>query len=349
MSISGRIVPTARREPELHSGGLPLLGRLKVGMKVKNAKGREYPTSLDYFKANGKYSAVFHQCFGEKPNKVQIMFFSNEPKEVCSERFVVRDNAGRLLAEGDGEWWRVWSTKAAEYRFVPKQGEPPVTLDDIEKAYCNDAQKGKLSIELTLSFIILKIPSVLGQWQLSTRGSKSSIPAIRSTFDRVKEMAGFVTNIPFDLLVEKVKSNKPGEASVFPVISLVPNVSQENIELLADFVGAGKKIRGLLTEAKIRALVGEVVEDDAPSTTPAIAAQVVPDRLSLPASTEEQDDSYGGTEDETIDGTREPVGPVAGSKTGGRDEDPERDTQTMELPLDDETNDGVDGDTEEKE
>lgn len=293
MSIgTGRIL--ARREPETYGGGLPLLGRLKVGMKVKNDKGKEYPTSIDYFRATGKYAPVFHQVYGEKPSKVQLVFFSNDPKDVCSERYVVRDQAGKLLAEGDGQSWRVWSPKAADYVFVPKPGDDAVTLEKIEEIYCNEKMKGKLSIELNLSFILLKLPSVLGMWQLSTRGSKSSIPAIRSTFDRVKEMAGFVTNIPFDLLVEKVKGNRPGASTVFPVISLVPNVSQENVELLAGFMESGQKIRGLLTEAKIRALVGEVVEEE-PQDVHTIAAQTVLPALPAPAEEPLDEDAQDDT------------------------------------------------------
>jgi hypothetical protein len=260
-----------RLEPEIGTGvKLPLLGRIKIGLKAISQKtGKEFPTSIDWFRAAGKYAEVFHQVYGPKPNRIQIVFFSNRVEDVCSERYEVRDDKGRLLAEGDGETWRCWSTNKKEYVF----GQ--TSLEEVEKRY------GKPKASLTLSFILPKIPSVFGLWQFRTLGAKSSIPAIRDTFDQVLEMAGTVQNIPFDLGIEKVKSNKPGEPTVFPVVSLIPNLSQENLDLLAGYIQAGKKFRGVLTEARIRALVEP--EDEQPALPALAAAPDAPQASSAPA------------------------------------------------------------------
>lgn len=258
--MAGRIV--RRIEPEIGTGmRLPLLGRIKVGVKAKNAQGKEYPSSIDWFRADGKYAETFHRVYGEKPTKIQIVFPSNRVEDVCSESYVVRDKAGRLLAEGDGSTWKCWSEKKGAYVF----GE--FSVEDVK------ARLGEPQVSLTLRFLLPAIPSVFGLWQFTTKGAKSSIPAIRDTFDQVLAMAGVVTNIPFDLTVEKVKSNKPGAASVFPVVTLIPNVSQENLDLLAGYVQAGQKLRGVLTDAKIRALVA--AEEEQPEL-PALAAPATP-------------------------------------------------------------------------
>lgn len=302
MTMTGRIVPSSRREPERPSAGLPLLGRLKCGVKVKGPKG-EYPQSVDYFVPHGKYAAMFTQVYGERPDKVSIVFLSDEPADVCSERFVVRDKAGKLLAEGDGESWRVWSGKKQTYVFLPKPGAT-CTVENVEALFItNPEYKGsEIHIELTLSFVLLGLPSLMGVWQVNTRAVKSSIPQIRNTFDLVRQEAGFIRNIPFDLVVEKHKSNKPGKASVYPVISLIPNVSKENLDQLHKFVESGVKIRGLLTNARISAQIGgEDVDDYRPaSERPAIAAQTV-----LPVLPAAADENYGGTEadDEPQDAT----------------------------------------------
>lgn len=260
--MAGRIVK--RLEPEIGTGvKLPLLGRIKVGVKQTSQKtGKEFPTSIDWFRADGKYAETFHQVYGPKPNRIQIVFFSNRVEDVCSESYVVRDSGGRLLAEGDGESWRAWSAQKKEYVFGK------ASIEEVEKKYGS-----KAAVSLTLRFLLPKIPSVFGLWSFTTKGAKSSIPAIRDTFDQVLEMAGVVTNIPFDLTVEKVKSNKPGAASVFPVVTLIPNVSQENLDLLAGYVQAGQKLRGVLTDAKIRALVA--AEEEQPEL-PALAAPATP-------------------------------------------------------------------------
>ena len=232
---------------------LPVLGKLKVGekaTKVKDGKTIEYPTSLDYFRADGKYAAKFHETYGEKPTKVEIVFYSPSLADVCTETYQVRDKAGRLLAEGDGETWRCWSPSRAEYVLGPS------TLEKVEKMYAEATGKEhSAAVTLTLRFILPRIPSVFGIWTFTTKGAHSSIPAIRDTFDHVIEMAGaLITNIPFDLIVSKVKGNRPGDTRLFPVVELIPNVSQENLDLVANMKLEGQKIRGLLTEARIKEL-----------------------------------------------------------------------------------------------
>jgi hypothetical protein len=120
-------------------------------------------------------------------------------------------------------------------------------------------KKGIWKPVLTLNFIIPKIRGVLGMWQFQTSGDKTSIHAIRDAYDRVKEMAGTVINIPFDLVVKKVKSNKPNDNRSYPVVCLIPNVSTENIELLRNFLQQGINIRemGMLTEDKLSKLALE--------------------------------------------------------------------------------------------
>lgn len=249
---TGRI---AIRRPESAQSRLPLLGRIKIGVKAKNASGKEYPQSIDYFRADGKYADLFHKVYGAKPNRVTIAFFSPNPADVCSESYVIRDTAGRLLAEGDGVTWRAWSAAAKEYKW----GQ--ATLEKMQEQY------GEAKASLTLRFILPGIPTVWGIWSLTTKGAVSSIPALRSAFDNVVEYTGgLVTKVPFDLSVEKVKSNKPGESSVFPVLSLVPNVSAENLELLQRLEEEGTKIRGLLTPEKLRALSATI--DVEPITEP---------------------------------------------------------------------------------
>lgn len=269
----GRIV-RAERGP----ARLPLLGKLKVGEKAVNAAGKEYPRSLDYFRADGKYAALFTKAYGEKPTKVEIVFFSPNVADVCSETYIVRNSAGRLLAEGDGEHWRCWSEKRKDY----VEGE--ATLEEIEKQYGQQAH-----VSLTLRFLLPRIPSVFGIWSFTTKAEKSSIPAIRDTFDNVAQAAGaLITNVPFDLIVQKVTSNRPGEKSVFPVVELIPNVSKESVDLLQDMAAAGQKIRGLLTEERIRELSAAVVvspeEDggDEPEAKPVPALPAAPEPAPVP-------------------------------------------------------------------
>lgn len=238
--MTGRIIHS---EPQ--GARLPVLGKIKVGEKVVNKNGKEYPTSTDYFISKGKYEELFREVYGEKPNRIQIVFISDKIKDVCDESYQFRDAQGRLLAEGDGFKWKAFNSKSDKYDYGVS-----ASLEEMQ-----DTFKGAtLSTTLTLRFLLPKIRGVFGAWQFTTKGVHSSIPAIRDTFDNVQMTAGTVINIPFDLIVEKVTSQKPGAKSVFPVVSLIPNLSQENLEMLSEFVESGQRFKGVLTEERLMQL-----------------------------------------------------------------------------------------------
>jgi hypothetical protein len=126
--------------------------------------------------------------------------------------------------------------------------EGEFTLDEIRKGY------GQEKTVLRLRFILPKIHSVFGVWEFTTHGVESSIPAIRDAFDTVQSIAGSVVNIAFDLHVEKVESNKPGEKTVFPVVSLIANICKENMEQLAAYYEQGRRLRGVINDERISSL-----------------------------------------------------------------------------------------------
>lgn len=221
---------------EDQSARLPILGKIKVG--EKSDKG--IPRSLDYFVATGKYKEVFDQAFGEKPKKIEIFFISDDPLLSCFEQFECRDNAGRLVGYGDGETNFVYDGK----KYVEEPDKAKLT------------KYGKWKPVLKIRFIIPRIKTVFGLWEFSTSGDKSSIPQIRDSFDTILDRVGRVSGIPFDLMVDKVKSQKPGDASSFPVVTMVSNIGAENLQLLSEHVQLGTRLNqiGPLTNDSIKAL-----------------------------------------------------------------------------------------------
>lgn len=83
---------------------LPEIGRIKVGMKTE----RGLPTSLDYFRATGKFATHFASLVGDKPTELHIAFVSNNLSEVCNEQFEAWDK-GKRLGWGDGSTFTVWN------------------------------------------------------------------------------------------------------------------------------------------------------------------------------------------------------------------------------------------------
>ena len=204
---------------------LPRVGFIKIGMK--NANG--YPQSVDYFIPVGKYAGLFIQAYGEKPQTIQIVFPDDDPAKVCNEQYEYRDDEGRLIASGDGETFKVWDGKKYETLTI---SDYPNLMAGISKRYPKRAvQKGGDGwvITLTLTFIVPLVRGIAGVWQFSTKGTASTIPAIRETFDGMLAERGFCKGVIFDLNVQFATTQKPGDKSRFPVVSLVPNESADNV------------------------------------------------------------------------------------------------------------------------
>lgn len=225
---------------------LPLIGKIRIGEKRTNSAGKEYPVSLDYFIATGSYASKFDEVY-QKPERIQVIFISDDDFQSCFEEWDGRDTEGRRAGYGDGVKYYLWEYGKNQYKETQDRNE----VTEFSKRH-----NVKWKQVLTINFVIPAIKGVFGVWQLQTSGDKSSINAIRNTFDEIKELAGTVVNIPFDLVVKKVTSNKPEAKSVYPVISLVPNISAENMEVLRGYLNAGLDIKrqGILSEEKLTAL-----------------------------------------------------------------------------------------------
>lgn len=208
------------------------IGFIKCGEKVINQNGKQIPRSLNYFKAEGKYAGYFNQAYPDKPTTIKIIFPSDNLTEICNERYEMWDGSQKC-GWGDGENFNLWNE---EKKCFEAFNVPRGDLDDFLKNTENKInQKNrnypvKWSVILTLRFMIPEIGKILGVWEFSTRGEKSSIKQIISPFDNVQRWGGTVTRTFFDLNLDWHVSKKKGNKSAYPVISLVPNMSKQNLE-----------------------------------------------------------------------------------------------------------------------
>ena len=241
-----------KREGEEKGLGFPICGKIKIGMKHPE-KG--YPMALDYFLAQGQYAKLFHEALGEKPQCIKIIFHSSDIKQVCNERYEIRDSAGKLIADGDGQEFRVWSK--ADNKYVPEiPTNPSAWMDKVAAKLQTEWKQA-----LTLRFMIPAVKGIAGLWELTTKGKETSLKNVRDSFDSVLEIASMVTNIPFDFCCEKHKSNTPNGRS-YTVLSLTANLSQASLlevhNLISDTGNVMRMLRaGELTEEKILQLKAE--------------------------------------------------------------------------------------------
>jgi len=210
-----------KRPEQVQSFKLPRVGQIKTGFK----NDRGYPQSCDYFIPAGKYAGLFKQAYGDKPDTVQVVFWEDTPETMCNERYELRDKDGKLYARGDGEEFEIWHTGSQQYKTYTATEYP-----DIMERTKKQAGAKEWEVILTLRFILPKVKDIAGYWEFSTKGEASTIPAIRDTFDMMMQQRGSVRGVIFDLSVKFSKSQKPGVKSRYPVVSLVPNQSKQNIE-----------------------------------------------------------------------------------------------------------------------
>lgn len=239
----GRILK--RNEVLSSPRGMSFIGKLKIGAKNPNGKGA---VSFDYFTATGPYASYFQEVYPDQPSKVQIAFISDDIRQACFEEVDGRDKQGRRAGYSqDGHVYYLYDVQAEDY--FPTEDR---TLLD---SYSQQHQVTWTTI-LNLHFIIPKIRGVFGLWKFQTRGEKSSMPAIVETFDYVQQRVGSIVNFPFDLIVEKVKSQKPGSKSVYPVVNLIANFGEDNMATLRKYFEAGMSFQqfGVLTEEKLKAI-----------------------------------------------------------------------------------------------
>lgn len=212
---------------------LPRVGFIKTGFK--NEKG--FPQSTNYFIATGKYKSLFENAYPGKTNTIQIVFWNDNPEMMCEERYEYRDSKGKLYAKGDGENFKVWNEKQEKYLDYSIEDYPKI----MERVHTTVNAKG-WDIILTLRFMLPKVREIAGFWEYSTKGKESTIPAVRDTFDSMLLARGSVKGVIFDLNVEFAKSQKPGVGSRYPVVTLVPNQSKENIEAVKGSLMPPKQI-----------------------------------------------------------------------------------------------------------
>lgn len=255
---------------------LPLIGRIKVGEKTE----RGLPTSIDYFRcASSKYEHLFKEAFGEKPTRIPIVFITDNIQEACKESYACWDK-GKFYGEGDGVTFSVWDSKAG------KDGKGAM----VEGLTAEDPRVRALKWEeyLDMNFVVPAIKGVMGYWKFSTKGKKSSIPAIVQAFDFVQQRLGTVKGVPFDLIVEKKKGYTPGEAKLYPVVQLVTNINEESMRAIKTLMTAGVGVEEFVAlnmdEKKMLARAKEL--EEMPESTFDVPHEEVKEEVpALPAST----------------------------------------------------------------
>lgn len=220
---------------------LPEIGKIKIGIKHET-KG--YPMSLDYFRPTGTFANEFTKLFGEKPKKLNIAFISDDIAEVCNQRFECWTD-GKRWGFGDGENFTVFDRTKGD---PDKEGKPKGAY--VENVPPTDPRVKALKWDemLTLRFVILEMKGIMGYWRFETKAKTVTIPSITKSFDFVRERAGSIIGFPFTLIVENKTGYSPGESKSYPMVALVPNFTQNTLEMVREYIEAGGEMSRVTTK-----------------------------------------------------------------------------------------------------
>lgn len=214
---------------------IPVIGRISIG--GKNEKG--FPVSYDYFSVNTKYQQyhdAFVEAFGEKPNCIQITFMEDDISKVCSEVYEMRDSAEKIFAIKDDNQYIVYKDRKETIYEADAMAKKYGSLELFEKALADSAKSRKgFVLKLTLVFVIPKLKGIVGCWKFITYGANTSIRQIIESFDTVKDMAGTVRMVPFDLVVEKRSNSVSGSPVKYSTVNLVPSASFDSMKAIKEF------------------------------------------------------------------------------------------------------------------
>lgn len=198
---------------------IPRLGRIRLGIKVKNSAGREYPKECDYFVCPPEVVAVY----GEYPKELDVMLLSDDTDIVFPQKLAWYGSSKGLKCHGNGQIAERLNveTKQWEQRTCPCEHRK---TDETPKGECTET-----------SYLMVMLPkvSVGGCYQITT-GSWNSTVDINSGIDFVKELIGRVAMVPLKLKRRPVETHHDGKIQIHFPLSLTLDANIEGINKLRE-------------------------------------------------------------------------------------------------------------------
>lgn len=242
---------------------MPRLGKIRLGIKVKNAKGIEYPRDVDYFVCPSEVQEVY----GEKPKELDVLIPSTDQALYFPQSLKWYKGA-RLVCKGNGE---------SATRINMETGnmfEMACPCEHLKDPQTNP--KGECSPRANLMVILPKV-SMGGAYQVDT-GSNNNIINLNSTLKWVESMLGRVAWVPLTLKRVPMKIQTPDGSTTKSLLQLEFKGTMQDAAALrqSDWIS----IQGGAIPA---ALPPHVEDDDGPADVDAeIVEEVVGEVVASP-------------------------------------------------------------------
>lgn len=181
---------------------LPRIGKIHLGVKVKQAGKAEYPKATDYFVFDPKHPQYeeLKATYGDKPNELRILIPVEDDTKFASQFYRLYSRTRGLVCKGDGETALRMvdtATGAVANRDTKDIEMRPVTC---EGRKCPEYGPRACGEVMNLQFLLPEV-SGFGVWQIDT-GSINSIININSALELVRSVYSRVSMVPLILALE---------------------------------------------------------------------------------------------------------------------------------------------------
>jgi|GEM_PF-1618464 len=201
---------------------MPRKGKIRLGVKVKNQNGKEYPKETDYFVCPPEVTDVF----GDKPKKLEIMLPLNDISKIFPQAYKWYGGAKGVKCKGNGE--RAWrKMDNGEIKEIP--------------CPCEKLDNKQCSLRGNLMFIINRV-NMGFIYQLDTGSYHSTVSinsGIKHVGDYIQSITGENRFALIPLLLERTpQKTGGGSANSAPqthyIVRLYPNINEDQYQKLRD-------------------------------------------------------------------------------------------------------------------
>jgi len=209
---------------------MPRLGSIRLGIKVKNAKGVEYPKATDYFVCPEEVQAVY----GDKPTDLRVAFPLEDETIFAKQSYSHYTRTRGLVCRGNGETaMRLIDIKTGAlptedskqvemraWRCCPKNDEADESPDLCPEFTGQGYKAPQCRLLMQLQVLLPEVPGI-GVWQIST-GSFFGIVNLNSCLATLRTLTGGrVSMIPIRLLLRPQEVQADGKKKNVHVLQFV--------------------------------------------------------------------------------------------------------------------------------
>jgi hypothetical protein len=210
------------------TGRFPRLGKIKLGIKAKTKKGKEYPKEVNYFVCPDNVIQVIGE---DEPKELDIMVPSDDLSKILPVAYKMYGSGYGVKCIGDGET----GVEKTDGGF-----------DQTRACTCENYEQGKCKLVAHFLFLIPKV-SLGGVFQIDT-SSINSIIDIRSGLEFTAEMVEKITGkkrfsmIPLKLVRNPKETHGSGMPEMHYTMSVQPAF---DLTQLAGFLGSPVNMLGI--------------------------------------------------------------------------------------------------------